>query len=477
MRIPLIGGMTDTRMPSGSPETQVNLYSENNPQNAAFPISLYNTPGLTQVANLSAYGTWVRGLHVASEYAGLFCVVGQYLLQVNTGNWTVNVRGNLGSNNGRLVSMADNGGALCIVDGSNNGWYLNLQTLAFTPITDPSFSGSTRVDYVDTFFVFNSPGTPTFYTSLSNSTAFDANYWADKVGYSDILISVACPHDTVWLIGEVTCEVWYNAGGQAFPFQRMPNTVLQYGCCAPYTVIVADNAVFFLSQTRWGRVQLMRGEGYNLKRVSTFAVEERWMTYQSIGDCYAVSYADAGHQFIVLTFPTGQESWAYDVTTGFWHQRMTGNNPWPVSCMAYYNPYFLNEFGPNNWIVAGDYNNPRLYTIGRGVYTDNGIPIYRERTFPRIINDQKRVSHDQFVASMMTANPGLAPDQVSLVWSDDGGQTWGTPLVQTVNGAPNGQYSWRRLGLSRDRVYRLSWTAQGETALQGAWVEASPSVT
>lgn len=485
--------MSATRLPSGSPETQINLYAEGNPENAAFPVSLYNTPGLVQVADLSAYGSSVRGLYVTTINPGLYCVVGQYFLELippTTGNWSAVERGVLGSNNGQLVSMADNGGALFIVDGSANGWIYDLNASTFAPVNDSTglFTGSTRVDYVDTYFIFNSPGTTTFYCSLSNSTAFDANYWADKVGFSDILIACACPHDTIWLIGQESSEVWYNSGGQAFPFQRMPNTVLQYGCCAPRSIIVADNAVFFLSQDRWGSVQFMRGEGYVAKRVSTFAVEEQWMTYPTVGDCYAMSYADAGHHFLLLTFPSanpavpGGVTWTLDFTTGFWHQRMTGDprlgtqQAWPVSCLVYFNPYYLNQFGQRNWIVAGGSKSAAIYLVQR-VWTDNGTPIYRERTFPRVINDQKRVSHDQFVCSMMTAPPGLNPDQVSLVWSDDGGQTWGTPLVQTVNGATNGQYSWRRLGLSRDRVYRLSWTAQGETALQGAWVEASPSVT
>jgi hypothetical protein len=31
---------------------------------------------------------------------------------------------------------------------------------------------------------------------------------------------------------------------------------------------------------------------------------------------------------------------------------------------------------------------------------------------------------------------------------------------------------WQRLGLARDRVWELSWTAGGMVALQGAWIDA-----
>ena len=50
--------------------------------------------------------------------------------------------------------------------------------------------------------------------------------------------------------------------------------MLQQGCVAPYSVVITDNAVYWLSQDRHGRNMLMRGEGYSAKRVSNFAVEQ-----------------------------------------------------------------------------------------------------------------------------------------------------------------------------------------------------------
>ena len=77
----------------------------------------------------------------------------------------------------------------------------------------------------------------------------------------------------------------------------------------------------------------------------------------------------------------------------------------------------------------------------------------------RTESGSQRTVHHQFVTAM--SGTSLSPDTVSLRWSDDGGQTFGAPVVQTTNNASNGQYSWRRLGMARDRVYELSWTATG----------------
>jgi hypothetical protein len=471
VRIPFDSGAYETRGVISGPELQWNLYAEPGPKNAPFPITLYPSPGLILAADYAGQATGrARGMYAASNRA-LYVVFGTELWQV-VGAYVINLIGNLGADSGNPVSMCDNGITLVVVDGSPNGWTVDLATNAFAPIADPAFYGSNRVDFIDTFLIFNWPGTPTFYISDSNATTFNPLYFAQKEGYNDLLVSIAALHDNIWLFGAVTTEVWFNSGAADFPFQRQYNSIIQQGCIAAYSVTVADNAVFWLSQDRQGRNMLMRGEGYAAKRVSNFAVEDAWSTYPIVNNAVGMCYQIAGHLQYTLYFPSQNVTWVYDATTGFWHRRVYGANDdaWLLSCAAYW------DLGINvNLVMAGDRSGPRLYIVDRNTFTDAGVPILRRRRWPHVLNDQKRLVHSQFVAAMQGTN--LAPDEVSLVWSDDGGQTYGTPLVQTTNNASNGQYSWRRLGMARDRVYDLSWTAQGETALNGAWIEAVPSET
>lgn len=476
-------GAYEARGVIANAQLQWNLYAEANPESAPFPITLYPSPGLTRVGNSATVAAGrCRGLYTASNRA-LYVVFGTQLWQVGNA-FLLSLIGNIGDS-GNMVSMCDNGTTLFVVDGSavppggtggigsgGNGWTVDLASNAFAQVDDAAFYGSSRVDFIDTFLIFSWPNTQSFYTSDSNATTFDPLYFAEKIGYNDLLVSLAALHDNIWLFGAVTTEIWFNSGGTDFPFQRQQNSIIQQGCIAPYSVIVVDNAVFWLSQDRTGRNMLMRGEGYAAKRVSNFAIEDAWSKYQVVNDAVAMVYQMAGHQMVTLWFPTENVSWVYDATTGFWHRRTydTNNDAWLPSCMAYW------DLGFNvNLVMAGDRAFPYLYVVDRNTFTDDGIPIIRRRRFQHIMNDQKRVSHTQFVAAMQGTN--LAPDQVSLTWSDDGGQTYGTPLVQTTGNQSNGQYSWRRLGLARDRVYELSWTATGETALNGAWIEAVPAET
>ena len=56
---------------------------------------------------------------------------------------------------------------------------------------------------------------------------------------------------------------------------------------------------------------------------------------------------------------------------------------------------------------------------------------------------------------------------------------YGNPVAQAIGGTSpalgaGGDYftslQWQRLGMTRDRVFRLSWTVNAPTVLQGAWI-------
>lgn len=69
--------------------------------------------------------------------------------------------------------------------------------------------------------------------------------------------------------------------------------------------------------------------------------------------------------------------------------------------------------------------------------------------------------------------------QVTLTWSDDAGASWANPVNQTLGGI--GEYEtniqWRRLGYSRNRVIRISWSGSMPTALLGAFVQVEIAKT
>ena len=135
------------------------------------------------------------------------------------------------------VSIADNGIQAVIVDGSANGWAITLADNTFAQIVDPSggFRGADRVDYMDTFFLFNVPNTPQFQVSDSEAVTFQSLYFANKSAHSDNLMSLAVAKREIYLIGTETTEVWTDLGTPDFPFGTMPGAFIDRGAAAKYS--------------------------------------------------------------------------------------------------------------------------------------------------------------------------------------------------------------------------------------------------
>jgi hypothetical protein len=197
--------------------------------------------------------------------------------------------------------------------------------------------------------------------------------------------------------------------------------------------------------------------------------------------------------FYVLTFPAADHTWCFDTGTGLW-------NEWGwIDTNGDEHRHRSNCFcsvtntgsSINNTLVIGDWQTGGIYALDSDVYTDvSGEdvtgPIKRVRAFPHLVKDGRRMFYREFIADMETGTApklGPVPDNllVSLDWSDDRGHSFGNPVTQAIGGTSptlgaGGDYQtvlqWQRCGMARDRVFRLSWTVNAPTVLQGAWVTA-----
>lgn len=318
----------------------------------------------------------------------------------------------------------------------------------------------------------------------ANAVGFDPLYVAAKTGYPDLLATLAVVHREIWLMGAYeSTEVWYDAGGAAFPFQIMPGIFLQHGCVAPYSVATHDLSVFWLGIDAAGQGTVFQGVGYQARKISTWAIANALQQATAAGallsDAQGMVYKQQDHVFYVLTFPSADFTYVYDVTEGLWHQRSWTD---PLTGQAHrvrFNCCAL-AYGVN---VCGDWQNGDIYTLDLGAYTDNGAPIVRTRAFPHLVNDGKRVSYDALRLDIECGDGySTAPTQAPLITlsvSDDRGRSfWDAPLQSLgAQGKYLVQPQWRQLGLARDRVFRVSWSEGVFTALQGAWLDVTPSET
>lgn len=469
-QIQLVQGAYEARSVIANAQRCINLYPEQNTKDAEVPYTHYCTPGLTTLAQ--GIVAEVRQLYTASNGL-LFAVIGNIVYYVPD-NFVLQALGNITSQSG-LVSMYDNKFTLIILDGSTQGWSVDLSSLQFDTFTPANFEGGNQIRYIDTFLV-SSTQNGNIQSSDSTATTYNPLSIATMTGDADKLQIIDVVHKEMWSFGRRTTEVWTNVGAYPFPFEPIPGVFLQHGIAALRSLAKWGLNIFFLSQDNNGQALIMQGTAYKADIVSTPAIADAISKYSRIDDAIGFCYQQGSHIFYFLTFPSGNATWCYDLSTQLWHERGSldenGNlNRHRANCVAF----------AYNKTVVGDWQNGKLYNFDLNNYTDDGSPILRLRSFPHLVSDGDRVSYTNFMADIEVGtelDPSIDP-QITLRWSNDRGVSYGNGLQQSLG--RTGEYrtvpSWSRLGFARDRVFELSWTAAAATALNGAWIQVEKMET
>jgi len=372
-----------------------------------------------------------------------------------------------------------------------------MYALDFTvlPSSDGAFSGANSVDIIDNYFVYNRPSSQQFGASDVLSPISQQLSFGSKDGSPDNLVALIVDHREIYLMGEASSEVWVDAGLFPFPFQRVPGTSTQHGIVAQFSVSRLGDSFAYLSRNNRGQGQIMQMKGYIPQRISTHAVENT-LANQYISDAIAWTYQLEGHEVYVISFPTLNLTWCYDVASGLWHKWLycTNQNQYERhrgNCCAVF----------QGMVLIGDYANGKIYELDKLNYTDDGQFIRRLRRAPHLVADFQRQFFEElqiqfepgvgqiglslntatFLSSpyIIVANATLtiaAPQtiylgnqnavnsqtpttnpQAMLRWSDDGGSTWSKEHWTTIGaiGRYQNRAIWRRLGTARDRVFEV----------------------
>lgn len=507
MKIPLIGGSYAARSIIANAQRCVNYYPERNTKDALVPVTHYQRPGLRPLVQ-AAKPAPVRGLYRASNGKG-FTVIGDTFYQIsgaeNETSWTLVEKGTLVETGKTTpVSMVDNRTDLVLVDGSENGVYslaLSDTSAKLKPYTDPNglFTTADKVDYIDTFVIWNIPGTQQFASTLSNVLTTDALYFASKTDWVDSLVTLVVNRHVILLIGEQTTEPWYDAGAANFPFAELPGAFYEHGTVAKYSVATQDISVYMLGQDKQGQGVVFRITGYECKRISNHALEYQLRQMAAAGatmtDAIGFCHQFDGHVFYVLTFPSGNQTWQWDESTQEWTQLAWTDgdgklNRHRANCFS-----FIYGTG-----VVGDWENGTLYALDPNVYTDTLVPggapgpVSYIRTFPHIgqgeVNlgsagmnrpvesDGREMQFRQFMADIECGLGPLeadgTPAKVILRFSADRGRTFGNSILQTTGtpGAYRTRPVWNQMGIGQDVVFEIEHSIAGPAALNGAWVQA-----
>lgn len=476
MRTPFLGSAYVARSKNLADNRLVNMYPEAVPNDAGGKdvAGFFRCPGTDVAATLTGQtGQMTRGLWVLKDYC--FAVCGDSLFRVDSDYTATRVTGGPNISGSGPVSMTDNGTQIFIAC-NPDGYIYDYDAQTLVQITDADFLGAVTVGYLAGSFLYNVPDSQTVqYTSITNGTDIDALDFLSVEGAPDQVVALHVDHNEAWMFGIWTIEVFGATDSTDNPYQRIQGAVIEQGCAAAFSVAKLDNSLFWLGRNKEGQGIVYRANGYVPQPVSTRAIEYAIAQWPTLDNARAFSYVQEGHGFYVLTSPATAtwdgETWAYDVTTGMWHQRAyldpdTGNlqGQRQIGHVLFNGAHLVGYDG------TGLSNEGRILALSLDTADDNDDAqkwIRSWRAIPPAQNNLARSFQHQLQIDGQTGtglNSGQGSDPVVLLrWSDDGGHTWSNYHEKAVGaiGSTQTRVIFRRLGSTeklRDRVYELSGT-------------------
>jgi hypothetical protein len=475
---PFIYGSNPSQSVIADSERTMNLYVEGvDSPNAASRAVLYPTPGFVPQMTVASD----RGARALFDLAGrTFGVIGTNYLELYPFQQTALSRGTV-AQDPQLAQIVSNGaGGQQLVASAGNAYLHTLSSNAFTQVLTAEV---TQIGMLDTFFIAFNAATSQIRISASNDGAsWDPTQFAARSQQPDPWRAMIVNAPDVWLLGEHTSDVWYNAGASPFPLAPRAGLSIPYGVGAPWSVASSGGAVIWLAKNRDGAGLVVMATGYSPVPISTPEVNTtiaRYARTAKISDAEAFVYQEAGHIFYVLRFPSAGATWVYDLTTKLWAERGqwqpgTGHyGVWAPRVHCYTSPgLHLTGADGTGVLAAMD------VTYGSEV---DGTAIRRLRRGPILVNEQRRVRLGRFellleVGLGVPTGQGTTP-MVLCRTSADGGQTWGNE--RQASAGPMGAYRqrvfWTRLGSPRQWVPEVTMSDPIPWRIIDAYVNNDPA--
>ncbi len=463
---PFIGPSYSLADPKTERQRTVNLHLVGLDTPGKAPFRLDSWPGYVVFSTLAGE---VRGGIEIGERA--FAVAGATLYEVFS-HGGATARGTLNTSAGP-VSMAFGLTQLVIVDGG--GYVFTLASNAFAAISDTDFPGADTVDFIDNYFVLTRDRAGQQYniTAINDATNLDALDFASSESHPDQLVCHVVVQAGILFFGTHSCELHINTGGADFPFERSRGSGFRVGLMARASLVEVDNACMWIGRDQHGAGMVYRLEGGQPRRVSTEPLEQALQGSTDLSAASAYSLQIGGLTFYVIQAPGLKTTPVYSVASGSWTDLADLDDLGQFkadrgTCHFY-------AFGHH--LIGG--SDGIIYRLDRTVYLKGTDPLVRERISPHGVSPgRKRIFFDAFILDCSTggAGQGIVP-QAELSWADYklGPAAFCNSVLRSCGevGQEFARVVWRRLGFSRDRVWKLRFSANAPFSINAVDIAAS----
>lgn len=430
--------------------TLLNAIVEKAPSQQERPLAILARPGLMD------HGTIGTGpIRCAVTKAGLFdtdalVLSGDTLYrQAETGvstalTGTVAGRNRVRCDLGRNASDADQARIA-----TGDALYLATSTTV-TEEDFPSVGGAGAQDIMfhRGFWVGIEAGTDKAYYQIPGTTTWNALDFASAEYQPDKLVACRSLRDQIWLLGDVTAEV-FTLTGAAPSIAPYGGLAFDVGCRARDTVCTVDGAIIWVDN----HCNVQISTGGEPAMVSDAGLAE--IIRDTVAeDLRAWSFSLHSHVYYVLT---GTDwTWVYDRSVGTWAK-------WNSNGYDYFRGHLGCEHAEMVMCVDALQGSGQVWRVEPDLMDDDGEEFAVEfSAYMEVKEGRVPVASVELIGltgDVPMTGQGSEP-LVGMRYSDDGAKTWSSwrwASMQTT-GQYRGRVRWRQLGQARapqGRVFRF----------------------
>lgn len=502
MEIPFCGESYKDRSQDANAQACINLYpfKSPTPQNKD-RIILYPTPGylshvigftvptlfaLLRLIGRTGYemeGTETRAMLNINDV--VYYVVGNRFMLEDTGSGigTFEPKGTLLTSSGK-VSIVTNTVDITMSDGKY-GYVYNLTTKAFTVIpTTGGFpeEGVTNLTFMDDYYIGLKNGSRQVVVSnLLDGTKWDALATDTVTSFPDDGVGVFSDQNQLYIFGRQVAEVQFDAATIPYPFEKVSGVLIQAGLAAVDTLVKVGTTVMWLANDVGESPYVAALIGYTVVPISTAPINEEICRFPIVSDAFAYTYREGDDQFYVITFPSGNKTYAYSLKGKMWHERQYNGGADLPLCCTYINKqvsiggatlnHLVGDAEGGIYVMSQDwsqavYNSVFIPDAANGGNVPKYWPPIRTRVSPHFEQGGKKVFLKRFELKYQA---GVGVEKVAALNIFDGFNDWGAEIANpqaTLYVSKDGGNEWinvgsRKMGKMGKYRQRMIWRNLG----------------
>jgi hypothetical protein len=481
------GFVADTyqaRSYSVSPARVVNWYPEivESLPNNKTRINYYPTPGLALHVDCSALGAGRGGFALDGRQ---WAAIGGSLVEFHADGTFEQYDGLADDGNPAYFTANAKTPSEIMIASGKNGYIFDSAANTLTQITGGvgddgvtpgAFDGCTMPEFLDNYLIALTPDSRTIALSaIGEGLNWDPLDVSANLGSADKVKAIATDHEYLYQFGSKRTAIYTNSGNADFPLVPVPGAFIESGIRAIASLKRYGNTLAYYGENENGRGSVYMLDGFIPQRISTQAIEQAWCKYARDDDAIAFVQERDGHPFYRLTFPTGNQTWVYDLATKMWHERAAwdaANGVFTAQTQRY------GVYSNGVYYVVGI--DGKIYKEQNQTYTEDGRLIRRLRIPPPLAKQNKML----FVSRLeIVIQPGIGLDGdpaaqganplMMLRYSGDGGRTWSNEMTAPAGaiGDSEAQVVYDQLGSGRAWVPEISVTDPCNWVILSAQVE------